>query len=86
MISMLFDKYYDRNIKHKQQQPPRFTSIPIEIDLLFDADYAEYIAAAPVHQNSSFGGSGLPFMSEDIAFCNTPNVGWLHKGDKLVLD
>lgn len=53
----------------------------VTIDIQFsyiDGNEASFVAAAPAPKNSSYSGSGLPFVSPSMAIDKTPNKGTFH--------
>lgn len=53
-----------------------------------DGDRVKWIAAAPADYQSSFSGSGLPYVDAQQAFYNTPNhgVATVQKDGTVVID
>lgn len=43
----------------------------------------KYWAANPMHRNSSYSGSGLPYPNPTVAYENTPNIGTVQLHDGL---
>lgn len=62
-------------------------NVEIEVNLLnytSDIIYIDYKAAAPADSMTSFSGSGLPYVSEEQAYYNTPNIGRVKSIDNKV--